>query len=267
MTATTLEAPAHPATSRSASPIPFSRIARVELRKMFDTRAGFWMLMSIGITSVLATAAAIAFAPDAMLTYETFGSAVGMPMSVILPMIAVLSVTSEYTQRTGLTTYTLVPHRSRVIAAKALMAILVGVVSMGVALAVGAVGNLLAAAINGVDAIWGVTATDVGHIVLANVLGMMVGFMLGVLFRSSAAAIVGYFVYSLVLPAAFGALAAFQEWFRDLQPWIDFNYASVRLFDSAMTGEHWAQLGVSGLIWLVAPLSLGLWLVIRSEVK
>ena len=31
-------------------------------------------------------------------------------------------------------------------------------------------------------------------------LGMLMGFMLGVLFRSSAAAIVGYFVYSLVLP-------------------------------------------------------------------
>ncbi len=48
---------------------------------------------------------------------------------------------------------------------------------------------------------------------LANVLGMLMGFMLGVLFRSSAAAIVGYFVYSLVLPVALGALAAFQEWF------------------------------------------------------
>ena len=40
-------------------------------------------------------------------------------MAVILPVIAVLSVTSEWSQRTGLTTFTFVPGRGRVIAAKA----------------------------------------------------------------------------------------------------------------------------------------------------
>ena len=43
------------------------------------------------------------------------------------------------------------------------------------------------------------------------------------------------------------------DWFRDLQPWVDFNFAQTRLFDSTMTGEYWAQLGVSSLIWLVLP--------------
>ena len=50
---------------------------------------------------------------------------------------------------------------------------------------------------------------------------LLIGFTLGVLIRNSPAAIVGYFVYSLVLPGALGTLAAFQEWFRDLQPWVD----------------------------------------------
>ena len=72
---------------------------------------------------------------------------------------------------------------------------------------------------------------------------MAIGFMLGVLIRNSAAAIVGYFVYSLVLPTVFAMLAAFQDWFRDLQPWVDFNFAQTRLFDETLTGEQWGQLG------------------------
>ena len=31
---------------------------------MFDTRSGFWLMASIGIAAVLATAAVIVFAPD-----------------------------------------------------------------------------------------------------------------------------------------------------------------------------------------------------------
>ena len=46
-------------------PIPLSRDwSGVELRKMFDTRSGFWLMASIVITAVLATGAVIIFAPD-----------------------------------------------------------------------------------------------------------------------------------------------------------------------------------------------------------
>ena len=152
-------------------------------------------------------------------------------------------MTSEYSQRTGLTTYTLVPWRGRVITAKMIVTLAIGVASMFLALAVGAVGNLLGSAITGLDPVWNVSVTEFGQIVLANVLGMLIGFTLGVLLRSSAAAIVGYFVYSLVLPAALGALAAFQEWFRDLQPWVDVNYATTRLFDQLDDGRVLAAAG------------------------
>ncbi len=248
-------------------PIPMSRVIAVEFRKMFDTRSGFWLLASIGIASVLATGATILFAPEDAQTYEAFATAVGFPMAVILPMIAILAVTSEWSQRSGLTTFTLVPSRGRVIAAKAIGAAGIGVVSMFVALGVGALGNVVGTAISGAPTTWNIQPMEFANIVLANVLGMAVGFMLGVLIRNSAAAIVGYFVYSLVLPTMFAMLAAFQDWFRDLQPWVDFNFAQTRLFDADLTAEHWAQLGVSGLLWLVIPLTIGLLMVRRSEVK
>ena len=248
-------------------PIPMSRIVAVELRKMFDTRSGLWLLASIGILSVLATAATIAFAPEADQDYEAFASAIGFPMAVILPMIAILSITSEWSQRSGLTTFTLVPSRGRVIGAKAVGTLLIGVVSMFVALGIGALGNVVGTAISGADTTWNVQPGEFANIVLANVLGMAIGFTLGVLIRNSPGAIVGYFVYSLLLPTVFGMLAAYQDWFRDLQPWVDFNFAHTRLFDESMTGEYWAQLGVAGLLWLVLPLTVGLLLLRRSEVK
>ncbi|UFN42632.1 ABC transporter permease [Nocardioides okcheonensis] len=255
------------ATPRAVRPIPTARLAKVELRKMFDTRAGFWLMASVGIVSVLATAAVILWAPDGAIDLETFASAIGMPLSVVLPIIAIMSVTGEYSQRTGLTTYTLVPWRGRVITAKLLVTLGIGVASMFLALAIGAVGNLVGAAITGIDPVWSVTVTEFANIVLANVLGMLMGFMLGVLFRSTPGAIVGYFVYSLVLPIAFGTLAALQSWFADLQPWVDVQFAITRLFDQSMTTEYWQQLGVTTLVWLWIPLALGLRAVLRAEVK
>ena len=207
------------------------------------------------------------FAPDSELTYDTFAGAIGFPMSVILPIVAILSVTSEWSQRSGLTTFTLVPHRSRVVLAKAIVAVSVGVASILLAFAVGALGNVIGTAISGTETVWDVGWGEVGNIVLANVLGLLVGFMLGVLIRNSAGAIVAYFVYSFVLPTLTMLLASGQQWFRDLQPWVDFNFAQGALFNGTLTGEQWAQLGVTSVIWLLAPLTAGLWLVLRSEVK
>jgi ABC-type transport system involved in multi-copper enzyme maturation permease subunit len=256
-----------PAAARTIRPIPMTRLVGVELRKMFDTRAGFWMMASVAIVSLLATAAVILWAPDEAITQETFSTAIGMPLSVVLPIIAILSITGEYSQRTGLTTYTLVPWRGRVITAKLVATLLVGAVAMLVALGIGALGNVVGSAVTGLDPTWDIAVTDFGNIVLANILGMLMGFMLGVLFRSSPGAIVGYFVYSLVLPIAFGTLAAFQSWFADLQPWVDVQFAITRLFDNTMTTEYWQQLGVTTLVWLWIPLALGLRAVLRAEVK
>jgi len=247
--------------------IPLGRIVTTELRKMFDTRSGFWLMASIGILGLLATGAVIAFSSDAGLTYNTFATAVGYPMTVVLPIIAILSVTSEWSQRSGLTTFTLVPHRGRVVAAKAIACAAVAVATVPLALAVGALGNVVGTRIAGVEPIWDLTVINMATILLANLLGLMVGFMLGVLIRSSAGAIVGYFVYSFLLPTLAVILAGSQAWFRQLQPWIDFKFAQGSLIDGTVTAQQWAHLGVTGVIWLLVPLTIGLAIVVRAEVK
>jgi ABC-2 type transport system permease protein len=250
--------------------IPLSRLVKVELRKMFNTRSGFWLMMSIAILATIATVVVIlvlALADDPNVSYETFTGAIGTPMAVILPVIAILSVTGEWSQRTGLITFTLVPHRGQVIGAKAVSAVIVGVLSMLLALAIAAVGNIVGNLIVGTDTVWNVGVDDFLLILLANVLGLLIGFMLGVLIRNSAAAIVAYFVYSFVLPGLLALLANVSDWFKDLQPWVDFNYAQGQLFDPPVSGEEWAQLVTSGIIWFVIPLAVGVRMVLRSEVK
>lgn len=271
---TTIVAPTTPVheTSRSArpapSPIPMTRLVAVELRKLFDTRSGFWLLTSIGVLSVLATGAVIVFAPDDAVTYESFATALGFPMSVILPMIAILGVTSEWSQRSGLTTFTLVPGRGRVIGAKAMATFVVGIGSMVVAFAIGALGNLAGSALAGVDTVWNISPEAAPQIVLGNLVGMAIGFTLGVVLRNSAAAIVGYFVVSLVLSGVLVLLAQLRDWFSDLQPWVDWNYTQVELFEGATdTAREWAQLGSTTMIWIVLPLVVGLWSLMRSELK
>jgi hypothetical protein len=96
---------------------------------------------------------------------------------------------------------------------------------------------------------------------------MAMGFMLGLLFRSSPGAIVGYFVYALVLPGASSALASAQDWWGDNGAWFDHNWAVTRLYDNTLTGEMWAQIGVTTLIWLVVPFLLAWRLMLRSEIK
>lgn len=267
MTTATLERTAPTAATRQIDPIPFTRILAVELRKMFDTRAGFWLMASIVAASVIATTLTIVLGDRDALTFDSFAAAVGSPMSVVLPMIGVLAVTSEWSQRTALATFTLVPSRGRVIGAKLLDVLVIGAVSMFVALGVGALGNLTSSLITGNDAVWDISARTFAQIILANELGMLLGFTLGLLFRNSPAAIVGYFVVNLVLPGISGALAAAQAWWRDNAGWFDLNQTRFLLFDSSLSTHEWTQLGVTTLLWIALPMAIGLRLVLRSEVK
>jgi ABC-2 type transport system permease protein len=248
-------------------PVPLGREVRVELRKMFDTRSGFWLVASIGIVGLLATVATIAFAPEKDLTFYTFAKAIGFPITVILPMVALLSITGEWSQRSGLTTFTLVPNRRRVILAKTISSISVAIASMLFAIVIGAVGNVVGSRIAGVSMVWDVSVAHGATIILGNLLSLLIGTMLGMLIRNSPGALVAYFVFTLLLPNISGVLASSQHWFHDLQPWVDFSFVQTSLFDGTMTGMQWVHLSATVAVWLVLPGVYGVRKVMRAEVK
>jgi ABC-2 type transport system permease protein len=270
MTATTID-PADLA-SRTGRPaqlaaIPLSRVIRVELRKMFDTRSGYWLIASIAITGLIATAATIAFAPDKDLTYYTFAKAIGFPITVILPMVALLSITSEWSQRSGLTTFTYVPSRRRVIWAKTLSSVIVAVASMLFAFAAGVVGNVVGSGIAGTSTVWDLSVGHALTIVVGNLVSLSIGTMLGMLLRSSAGGLVVYFILVLVVPNLSGLLASSQGWYEKVQPWVDLPFAQTYLFEGMHTTAQWAHVASTVFVWIVVPGIFGLRRVMRSEVK
>lgn len=251
------------------TPVPFGRLVAVELRKMADTRAGRWLLISIAALTalVLAIQLAVILSNDLQVDFRDFMIAMNTPMGVLLPVLGIMSVTSEWTQRTAMVTFTLEPSRSRLILAKFVSTMLIAVVAVVIGLALSVAANLLYGALSGDEVLWDIGVMDVVFYFLLHAIGMATGFAFGTLFLNTAAAIVVYFVYSFVLPGLFQLGAQLMDWFADIQPWIDFAAAQNPLIEGSITGEQWAQLAVSGFIWLVLPLAVGLWRVLRAEVK
>jgi ABC-2 type transport system permease protein len=234
---------------------PLPRLSLVELRKMADTRAGFWLLAAVaaiaaGLVIVLI---AVGDPPDqdlaSMFTFAVFGT------SVLLPIVGILAVTSEWSQRTALTSFTLVPERWRVMVAKVAAAFALALLSVVICLGLAAVGTLVA----GGD--WNLALSGIASGALYQLLGMLGGFALGLLFLSSPLAIVMYFV----LPTAWGLLGEL----IDALPaeWLDTARTFEPLLENEMAGGDWARLATSCALWIGLPLVLGALRLRRAEVK
>ena len=86
-----------------------ARLTAVELRKMTDTRAGFWLqFVVVALTIALVVAFSI-FAETKDLTYENMLLITVQPAGFLLPVIGILLVSSEWSQRTALITFTWCP--------------------------------------------------------------------------------------------------------------------------------------------------------------
>ena len=194
-------------------------------------------------------------------TFINFMGATATPQGFLLPVLGILLVTSEWTQRTALVSFTLMPVRGRVLAAKVIAALVAGVLAIVLAMAVASLATLA----GGADHAWAhIGLDDVGKFAILQVSGVLQGLAFGLLFLNSAAAIVTYFV----LPTAFSILANLWKTLDQAAPWIDLGTAQQPLFGAThMSGEQWAQLGTSSLVWVVLPFVLGLVRVLRAEVK
>jgi ABC-type transport system involved in multi-copper enzyme maturation permease subunit len=262
MTATTLERP-QIETFESTSRVPLSRLIRVELRKSIDTRAGKWLLILIAAITALAVVLVLFASSSSGLTYDNFLMATGAPQGYLLPVLGVLAITSEWSQRTGLVTFTLEPSRARVVRAKFAAMVLFGLAAVAVAFVLAAGGNLLGIGLQSGDGSWHYPMSWVAEIGIGQIIGIIEGLAFGMLLMSSAAAIVAY----LVAPIAFSVLFEVVSWLHPADHWVDLNSATAPLFNHDMTGQAWLQLAVATSLWVLAPLAIGIVRLMRSEVK
>jgi hypothetical protein len=249
--------------ARPTRAVAFTTLVHVELRKMLDTRAGRWLI--IGIGAAIAAALLILFFVDGgQHRFEDYLQATTMPMAIILPVVGILAVTSEWSQRIGLVTFTMEPRRMRVGWAKFVASVLVGVAAFALAIALAALVHQAAITIRGITPGWGIGALVVTGAGLYVLLGLAQGVGFGMLFKNTPAAIVTYFA----LPTVWGILSSLVTWLDGVANWLELNRTMNPLFlGKALTGEQWAHLGTSVGVWVVLPLVVGMWRLSCAEVK
>jgi ABC-type transport system involved in multi-copper enzyme maturation permease subunit len=252
----------HRAESADLPPVrgqSFLLLVRTELRKSLNTRSGRVLILAILAVAVAGLAWSF-FQNDGRATFEDFGGTAAIGVQLLLPVIGVMAMTSEWTQRTALTTFTLSPRRVRVQLAKFTAALVLSVVVLSVVIAM----SLGATALSGIVTGDGATYAGLGGMLagwyLANGLNVIMGAAFGAVLANTAIAIVVFFiaptVWSLAGPAVF----------KDNAQWLDVFAAFGRIVARDLQGMLPETLTAIG-VWIVLPTIAGLWASSRREVK
>jgi ABC-2 type transport system permease protein len=237
------------------------RLSLVELRKMTDHSSGRWLIAAVTTCSAANTALQFWGTDRADRSLAGFFASALAPVAFLLPLVAILSVTTEWSQRTALTTFTLVPRRPRIVLAKLSAAVLLAIASVLIAgaLAIGA--DLVAAASHSGAAAWNLTPVIAGQSLLNITLAVLTGTALGLLLRSSPLAIVVYFVLPAVLAITFTLRVL-----RTTAAWVNLSAAQNPLDQTSfLSAGQWAHLLAASLIWIAIPLALGGGRLLRSD--
>jgi len=255
---TTLYAPA-PAPMTPAPAL--ARLAWIELRKAVDTRAGRWLLVVIGLVAAGTAVLTAVTKPAGNHNLPHVLGNTSQLVAILLPVLGILLVTSEWSQHTALTTFTLVPRRSRIIAAKAaagaVLAAAAAVVCIAVSLAV------LAVADHGQSGLWQDAGRAFGYAFVFQVLNVLLGVGFGVLCRSTPAAVVAYFV----IPTAWSILTGTVSAMAATGRWLDPSTAWNHLAGGTVTATTWAQVATTAAAWIALPAVVGGWHVLHRPVN
>jgi ABC-2 type transport system permease protein len=235
------------------------RLTAVELRKMVDTRAGFWLLASI-VVLTLAVVVARPFIEGSDLSLRGFFVDASQVAQTLLPIVGILLITSEWSQRTSFITFALVPQRARVLAAKLNAGVILGTAAWVMVLAIAAVATASAGG-DSIDPTWSLPGWLIGQSALYLAALMLIGIGFGAMLLSPAPAIVLYFL----VPLGFAALGAVPA-LHGVAAWLDGTQTLEPLVNEAMSATQWAQAGATLALWMVLPLVVGLWRITRSEV-
>jgi hypothetical protein len=225
---------------------PLLRLARVEARKMFDTRAALWLVV---FTALIAVGGAVGQALGADGLEAEAGDAfitAAAASTLLVPIVGVLLVTGEWSQRSGLYTFALVPIRLRVAAAKLIAVVAVALAATAVCLLLGLLaGGMLG---SGTE----LSASEAGRGALYALISVGIGYALGLLLQSSPLAIVTLFAGPLLI-AAIGAISTS---IADVTDWL--NQSGLESLVTIPFDEvEWGKVGVTALVWIALPLVLG----------
>jgi ABC-2 type transport system permease protein len=239
-------------------PIPFGRLLRVEWRKSVDTRAARWFLAVIALLTCASPMLPLLLPgqfEQALLGYLLPPAVV---LALLLPLVSILALTSEWGQRSVLVTFSQEPRRARVVGAKLLSGVALAVAGSAVGAAASA-GALAISDALGRSVVWNLEWKYAASFVAFVLVNSLMGMAFGALLQNTPAAIALF----LVLPTiwtliSYGVLVDIGRWLDTAQT---FRYVLEADWDG-----HVGPVLVSLAVWVVAPLSVGFVRTLRREV-
>jgi hypothetical protein len=248
-----------PAPAAQFHPISFSRLLRAEWRKTTGTRAARWLLAAVAIITIGGLEIPLLFPHDVTQSRASYLTWAGLGLSRLLPIVLMLAMTAEWSQRTAMTTFTQQPRRARVLTAKIVTGL--GVSLAGAGYAFGATELVVTAARAaghhiGTGWNWPQLAGFAVFILLTSTIGIAFDALL----HNTAAAIITYFA----LAAAFSLLMIPAP--QAVGNWINTGQTYGWVLDGQWAG-HGAQIATSTLLTIVLPLTAGVVRTLRREVR
>ncbi len=239
-------------------PLRFGTVLAVELRKLVDTRSGRGLL-----AATLGASAAVlgwkAAHPSIATSFGNYSAGAATMVAFLTPLIGVLAMTSEWTQRTALTTFTLAPRRLPVLGAKYVASLVLALGAVAVSLAMAAAACAVAGGLHG-PADFSGWAGDVRYAAIFVVLQVTMGAAFGALAANTPAAIAAFLLaptlWAMLAPGALRAVAG----------WLDIFEAYGRL-SSDKPLDSLGQTAVAVTVWVVLPAIVGLVCSLRREIK
>jgi hypothetical protein len=238
----------------------FLRLVRIELRKMVDTRSGRWLLIGIVALSVAGLTWGLTHLDPGQVAFTDVLGLALVPVDLILPVVGILAMTSEWTQRTALTTFTLSPRRIPVLFAKLVAAIALAMAVVTVIVGLAFAATALGGVIGGDGATYDHALRNITGSALTDGLNVLMAAGFGLVASVTAVGVLVYYV----APTAWALLAP--GLLHDHAQWLDvfhtFGYIST--FElGGVVPQTLTSLG----FWIVLPVAVGLFTANRREVK
>jgi hypothetical protein len=238
----------------------FEKLLRVELRKMIDTRSGRWLVAAILGLAVITLGWRLTHLDSQPVDFATLLDQMLMPVDIILPVLGIMAMTSEWTQRTALTTFTLTPRRLPVLAAKLTAAIALALSLVAAVAVLALAGTALGGAIGGHGSGYDHLLRQLGGSALADVLNIVMAAGIGLVAMVTAVGVLIFYV----LPTAWALVGP--ALLHDNSAWLDVFQTFDRLSSFDLTG-HVGPTVTSLAAWIVVPVVVGTFLANRREVK
>src|SRR5690606_13986885 len=156
---------------------------------------GLLIVLAMGLTLLV-----VALNDEVTITASGFSDVMTIPVSILVPIFAILTVSSEWSQRTHLTTFTLQPNRGRVVAAEFVAVTLLALGTIVLAVALGAVGNVVYGLITDHETVWNVSGKQLFWTVVLQLVFFWMAFALATLLLNTPATIAVFYVVALILP-------------------------------------------------------------------